>query len=86
MEFEYSEKEHRLFKYFKVDYLAGRLSPKEVYREAIVNAFVDEYYMDCRECESLRKAYVALIEDSVKRMTPEFDALIRFEYDEDGEQ
>jgi hypothetical protein len=72
---QYSQKELQLFKEFQVAEYAYRLMAADIYRMAILNAFVTRR-PESPATESLRRVYMAFTDGSRKRLTPEFDALI----------
>lgn len=71
---EYSEKELALIRYYRMEILTETVRPIMLYNAMVYTAFVK----DDRSCyaESLRRCILALEGNTIRRMTPEFDALI----------
>jgi predicted RNase H-like nuclease len=72
-----SEKELKLFKHFEVmDMLGCSISIPSIYRVIAEEAFVKN--LKGPEVESIRRCLKALYKGDIRRMTPEWDALICF--------
>jgi hypothetical protein len=79
--FEYSEKEMKLFEYFGMKKIAHFIVPYQLYNMCADEAFLNKY-SEGKETESLRRCFKVLehiSEHTIYRMTPEFDALIEFD-------
>lgn len=84
MSYEYSDKERKLFNWFGiVDPMinSSSIGAAALYRIAIENAFLGEFNEGCMT-ESLRRCGRAMLYPNKlqpKRLTPEWDEMIRFE-------
>jgi len=72
--FNYSEKEMAIFTYFGVGDIASFIDFQNIYKMAMLNAFIrnDQTFYS----ESLRNCIKAWQECKIYRMTPEWEALI----------